>query len=628
MILCIQAYSREDRLEDVPETDEMDQLAGELFDHGEKFGRHLLGWLDRDSGVLKDPVETIYSEGYGPAISAHIFARLHAGSRGENFLEAAARCMDRSLDKLRDPTDNGPFTDIFIFFWALKTLELIERSGISADTERWRAELAELEFEFEPSNTNGYCLMLSTALMYSMLGIRRADMTKAGRWLGIIEGKCGPAGFVDDATRVIKPPVERYPGGPGRLRHKLGKQLVRFGLGRGSSTDIKPIAYHTFSCSVLCEPLVWSVRHPSEELSSLFERMREIAISGGVWISRFAGADGSLSMTERSRDQFWTAGSFAYLLAATGEMDAAEAIERHLHWWSRFFGEDGSCPVTPNMFPASARVGHENYSISTMYVTQGFSFFLDVPEILASGGIKADSISDGKDDQSKPGSTFIDADAGYAHIGSGGSSVGISLRRHAGGFHGGYTPAMGLFNVVIGGSALRPIPNPCYRTWGQGMSMPVRIPGVLNYGVYDGFRAFRGSTNWGPDLTKNTDIEELPGGIAMTGEFQGMTVKKTVTVQERSLTIDYEFSARKRVDGILVTVPILLFDGRNRTGLELEGPVATLRMGGESFRLSCEGGGPWVHNQERSLLSTSGLSSQLYFETSDTRCRIIIERIE
>ena len=84
---------------------------------------------------------------------------------------------------------------------------------------------------------------------------------------------------------------------------------------------------------------------------------------------------------------------------------------------------------------------------------------------------------------------------------------------------------MGLFNVVIGGSALRPIPNPCYRTWGQGMSMPVRIPGVLNYGVYDGFRAFRGSTNWGPDLTKNTDIEELPAGLKIRGTgLRGGTV--------------------------------------------------------------------------------------------------------
>ena len=114
----------------------------------------------------------------------------------------------------------------------------------------------------------------------------------------------------------------------------------------------------------------------------------------------------------------------------------------------------------------------------------------------------------------------------------------------------------------------------------------------------------------------------------MTGEFQGMTVKKSVTVQKRSLTVDYEFRNRKRADRILVTVPVLLFDGRNRTGLEIAGPVAILHMGGESFRLSCEGGGPWVHNQERSLLSTSGLSSQLYFEIGDKRCRIIIERIE
>jgi hypothetical protein len=82
----------------------------------------------------------------------------------------------------------------------------------------------------------------------------------------------------------------------------------RYRLDNPAKKDMKPIAYHLFCCAVLAEPLLWQKRYHAPELNSTLEQIQGIVTQGLKWIVHFVGSDGSFSMTERSRDQFWTAG--------------------------------------------------------------------------------------------------------------------------------------------------------------------------------------------------------------------------------------------------------------------------------------------------------------------------------
>jgi hypothetical protein len=360
------------------------------------------------------------------------------------------------------------------------------------------------------------------------------------------------------------------------------------------------------------------------------ERIRGIVSRGLTWIDHFVAPDGSFSMTERSRDQFWTGGCLVFLYALRRGGQSAVTLNDHHDWWSRFIKEDGTCSVTPNYFSNALRVGFENYSIMTMYDTLGFSYLLDAADI-----ISADRPMDELPETAAANDeTFVDEEAGYVHIRRGTSSAGVSLRRHRGGFYGGYCPAMGMFNVVIGGGRLRPFPAPCYRVEGLGVSMPIRAAGVLSHGVYDGIRAFRGRANWGLDFTSNAGVSSRDDSLMLTKTFNGLKIVKSVRLTDTSIEISYDFQIDRPLDALLVTHPILLSDGKTDTALEIRGAEVTMTLGDETYRLTCAQGYPWSHHQERYLLSTSGITSQLYITVGrgiraggKLECTLLLEKL-
>ena len=60
-----------------------------------------------------------------------------------------------------------------------------------------------------------------------------------------------------------------------------------------------------------------------------------------------------------------------------------------------------------------------------------------------------------------------------------------------------------------------------------------------------------------------------------------------------------------------------------------------MTLDGEKFRLTCEEGYQWSHHQEKHMLSTSGITSQLYVTVgrdirngSELRCSLLLEKLE
>ncbi|GEM_PF-2116615 len=576
-----------------------------LYSAVRDYGDRLLENIDDETGELHDPFETLYGEGYGPALAANIFAGLYVEFDEERYLTGARLSLKRVFDKLRNPTDNSPFTDIFLYFWSLKAYRLLERRRPPGEMERWRELFVGSDYRFSPPNTNGYCLLVSTALAYEMMGFGSARREELDRMVDTISSMQNGSGFIDDAMRRHSGPVENYKRS---FRQMLDKVRFRFGLERSSERDLKPIAYHIFCCAVLAESIMMGEQHEKPELGPYKERIAEIVNGGISWIDKFTGTDGSVSMTERSRDQMWTGMCYAYILALRGTRKSAALMGRHIDWWLRFLKKDGTCSVAPNYFSNGLRVGFEHYSIMSMYVSLGFSYLLDIADVL-SGNRTIDGIVDvgaGGDD------IWVDEEAGYIHIRRGKSSSAVSLRRHHGGYFGGYCPAMGLFNTVIDGSRSRPLPSPCYRVRGLGVAMSIQRSDLANNGVYEGIRAFRGGKSWGSDFTSNARIVESADRLVLAAVHNGIEIVKSIELDDTSLEIAYALKINNRLDKLLVTYPMLMSDGRIETELGIRGPVVTFAFGDENYRLSCKEGYDWIHNQERFFLSTSGITSQLY----------------
>ena len=599
-----------------------------LYEAVRSYGNRLASNIDPETGELHDPFETSYGEGYGPALAAHIFAGLHGEFGEERHLEMARLSMDRVFTKLRRPSDNTPFTDIFLNFWALKAYGLLEGRCPAADTERWAAAFKKIDYHFSPPNTNAHCLLIGTAITHAMHGFRTADADELDSMIQVVNGMQNRLGFIDDATRKHTGPLE-YPRR--NIRHSLDKLRYRFGLSSEGERDIKPIAYHLFSCAVLAESLQGEHWREMPELDRHMKQIGNIVRGGISWIDNFTGPDGSVSMTERSRDQFWTGMCYAYLLALRWPLAAGTTIGAHLDWWLRFLKEDGSCSITPNHFSAGLRVGFEHYSISTMYVSLGFSYLLDIADILSGKR----SIPEPLDIPVSAEETLVDEEAGYAHIRRGRSSAGIALRRHHGGYFGGYCPAMGLFNVVLGGGRSRPLPSPCYRSRGLGMALSTRKSLLLpNNGVYEGFRVIDGGASWGPDSRENASVRESGDRFILAQRHRGLETVKSIRLLDDSLEIAYTFNIMKNINRLLVTYPLLLSDGRIETELQIRGSIVTFAFGDERYRLACAEGYSWHHDQERHLISSSGITSQLYVVVGEgirsggeLHCSLLLERL-
>lgn len=547
----------------------------------QKFADNILGWFDLSDGAFHDPYETYYGEGYGPGVASVVFAHTYNFTGNEKYLKGAVKAINRSFALIDEPEEgHSKFTDLFLKYWSLIGYDGIRDQVSPSLKVKWEKQFSQLPVDFAPSNINGEAMLLSYMINLHLFGIRNADKMILDSHLKQIEAAQNDFGFIDDAF----------------------------------DQDAKPIAYHLFTASLLGHTLALfnkyshiSNDHDMLDMIHFRDRIESVVGKAVRWMDHFTASDGSFTMAERSRDQFWTCGSFVFLQGLRGESICNSSIRSHLEWWFRFLKQDGTISITPNYFPNSWRVGFESYSVMTMYDTLGFALLslfdeVESKDLCIKGLPGAGSFND---------DLFIDQDAGYLHWRSGASSVGVSLRRHSGGYFGGYSPALSIMNLSLNMSRFRPIPNPNYRI------------SESFHGLYEGFRACKSKIarpkaklpkdrTYGPDLTKNADISYKSDKIHFAMEYRDFGLKKSVALNGNSLTVCYRFNLTNSLGSLYIEIPILISDGKNETDYTIRKNKVTIDINKEQYVLICNEGYKWQIDKHVSLLSSSGISRVLY----------------
>ena len=547
--------------------------------------------VDQQTGALRDPHETIYGEGYGPACVAVIAAEAYGWTGDQRQRDLAVSMVKRSLSLVQNPQPhNSSFTHLFLMYYSLLAYEALADNLAPPS----KAELGEgfraILHGYTPANTNGLTMLLCYDVNRALLGLGPWDAQQAEERLDVLTSSQAPSGFIADA--------------PGKNAH--------------------PIAYHLFVTCLLTDTITLADKHPPRDasLAEVISEMRGIRDAGAAWCDHFVAADGSFTMAERSRDQFWTCGSLVFVEAALGR-----SAGRHLDWWTRFVKEDGTVSVTPNFFGNVFRVGFESYSNVSMYNGLGFCYLARAASLLSTNATPAWTL--------KEDSVFVDFDAGYAHVRRSGSSFGVALRRHAQSYYGGYAAPLSPINVSLGGSRRRPLSNPSYRSAGARVESWASRTLVPERGVYEGFLIRHGKQWLGPDWTENASVDATSDGFAFVAQSGPVTVTKRVEISASALSLHYHFETAKPVDEIRVQFPMLVSDGRDKTTYRVARNSVTMSLGDEQYRLTVwPEEAEWDVSQVVYLTSTSGAVRQFSARISgampaggSVECEVKLERL-
>lgn len=524
--------------------------------------------VDKATGALSDPHETMYPEGYGPACLAVVAASAYRWTGRAEYQSLALRMVYRSLERVRDPhPDDSTFTALFLAYYSLLAYDELSPSLPPAV----RADLAEalrtLDHGHRPRNTNGLAMALCYDVNLYLMGLAELDPNQAWERLAQIEEAVGELGFINDAV----------------------------------ARDAHPIAYHLYVASLLSDSIWLAGRAPPghQEAREIIGRMKVVRDRAAVWCDRFIAADGSFTMAERSRDQFWTCGAFVFLQAVRGR-----AAEEHLAWWLRFAKPDGTISVTPNHFPNTFRVGFESYSNVVMYNGLGFCYLARAARALEGGGATP---------LPPPGdSLFWDREAGWLHVVREGSSLGLALRRHGDSFAGGYAAALSPINLSLGGSSRRPLANPSYRSEGAEVEVVARRRLAPERGVYEGVLARSAGRWWGPDWTTNAEVTADASALVFQQEEGPVRVVKSLVLDRRKLRVEYRVTAVEAIEEMWLQFPLLISDGREDTHYRIVGGRVHIGLGDERYTLSLHAAeGAWDLSPVVYLTSTSGAVRQL-----------------
>lgn len=549
--------------------------------------------LDKSSGAFRDPFETIYGEGYGPACAAVVAAEAYRWTADARYCELAVSLIERAFLLVRNPQPyNSTFTHLFLMYYSLLAYEALADELPASTRLHLEEEFRDIAHGREPTNTNGLTMLLCYDVNRALLGLGTWDALDAQRRLDMLRSAVGTSGFINDA--------------PGR--------------------NSQPVAYHLYVTCLLTDTIALAAKRPptDQSLCGIIDAMTGIRNAAAAWCDRFIAADGSFTMTERSRDQFWTCGSLAFVEAALGR-----SADRHVDWWARFVKSDGTISVTPNFFSNALRVGFESYSNVSMYNGLGFAYLaraaalLERTDTTRSWDVEEDMV-------------FVDRDAGYAHVRRSGSSLGIALRRHAESYYGGYAAPLSPINVSLGGSRRRPLANPSYRSAGARVESWRTRSVAPEHGVYEGFLVRRGDQWLGADWTTNASVEEGPKELVFTAESGPVGITKHLALDASALSLRYRFKVAKPIDEIRVQFPMLVSDGRDDTVYSVERNCVTMSLGEERYRLTVlPEHAHWDVSQVVYLTSTSGAVRQLSARISgplsagqSAECEVQLERLE
>jgi rhamnogalacturonyl hydrolase YesR len=505
-------------------------------------------------GRIIDPVAKVEKFYTTPCYAHSVAVLAKAGYPiGNELIESGMKALDVSLADMAAAKAPGGHGDFFT--WPIVfAFELFDASASKERKETWSRNLEEID----PARAYGRYKKPLKANdhrgFYKTFGSHFANnwnlVNTAGEW-GRVQHGVGDPWYVD---------------------YCLTMQLPNFSPHGMYNEDGNPLPYDLFSRYYLTGMLQRGYR------SFVYTTYRDI-LWRGAWTSLFMQSPfGELPTGYRSSHHIWNEAEqavifeiYASACAKAGRMAEAGAFKRAAHLslasiknWIR---PDGSGYIVKNRFPIEARHGYETYSVHTCYNMLAMS-------MLAQAWQCAD---DGIGEKPSP------ADVGgfvvpvldpfhkvFANVG------GNYVEYDTSGDHK-YNPT-GMLRVHLkdGHPQLGPSDGCAPYFSGKENNLAVGPSWRTKDGTWHSLAASR-------DKPKVETLEESPDRVRFRVTYPGVT--QTMTVDRNGVTVE-DLVTVDGIDAMRITLPMLVFDGENRTDVKLKGDAVTLTLAGKSVNFA------------------------------------------
>lgn len=543
-------------------------------------------WMDEETGAIEDRCDTIYSENYTAGTAAVIFANGYNFSGKQEFLDAALKLVRRATVRIKD-MKVAPFARMFIYHYGMMALLMLPEE----ERNKYKGEFADEFLHGEPQdcgtiNLNCAALQLGNELFLEQLGYRAADVAFMEKLMQLMEER-EHDGFLNDAFDL--------------------KDQVNF-----REHDGMPIAYSAFIMLILTS-VMSAIEQWKPEHAAMRERVETLLEKGQQWFNHATSFDGTFAMTERSRHQKFTWGSFVAYQAYAGMADA-DLFAKAFQAWLPYKKEDGTYSLTPNYLPHELRTGYEWYTLVNCYGILGMTG-ISVAERIINRKLHMPRANERKPLPVR--NSYVDTRSGYAFVRNGDDFFAVSLRMH----HGKYSPALCGFHYRIGGNQL-PLAEPRLN--------PSRVAAQPYYqgydlGAWEGFllRDAEGQAVY-PDMTETAAVEWVDNGIVMTVETEKLVCRKSIRLTGSGVEWTYALQAKQAFVSCEHILPLLMTDGRHGTRIERRMEHGwELSYAGRSYKIDCDACDNVIRtpdavysvqnnlSYERSFHSVSGVSASL-----------------
>ncbi|MDP6637427.1 MAG: hypothetical protein QGG42_21220 [Phycisphaerae bacterium] len=490
------------------------------------------------AGRIIDPVEKV-EKYYSTPCYAHAVAVLSAGGRckDKGLLDSGMKAMDVAVSDMagaRAPGGHGDF-----YTWpVMLAYELFAKTAPPARLKSWRKALGDVDrrklYRAGPGANNWNIVNLSGEFLRVSHGMTD-DMAYVEACLAAQKKHFTAAGMYNESGNPL--PYDHFP------RHYLAGMLVKGYRGEH---------YHAFS------DLLWR----------------------GAWMSLFMQSPfGQAPTGYRSSHHIWNEAQqavtfeiYAAQYAKAKRPKEARAFKRaarlSLRSIKQWIRPDGSGYVVKNRYPIEARHGYERYSAHTCYNLLACSMLAQAWRFADDSVVEGPAPAD-------IGGFVIPVLKPFHKIFA--NAAGNYVEYDTSGDHK-YNPT-GLLRIHLkdGHPQLGPSDGcgPYYS--GKGVNLSVGPAWRSNGGKW------RRLADVSKTVPKVAILQQTPGQVRFRVTYPH--VVQTITIDRTGVAIE-DVSGLKGIDAMRVYYPMLVFDGQNKTQVDMKGSAVTLTLDKKSVRFA------------------------------------------
>lgn len=542
------------------------------------------------TGRIIDPVQKKEVQ-YATPCYAHAVAALAASGfdKDPELLASGMLAMDAATTAMAAGKVADNHGDFFTYP-AMLALTLYTKAAPAERVAKWRASLASVDPQKLYSVRRG--------------GNNWAVVNLSGEWLRVAAGLTTGTAYLE--ARLVEQLKNFTPLG---MYNEGGNPLPYDHFPRIFLAGIMQAGYRGASYAA-CRDLVWR----------------------GAWNSLFMmSPNGEFPTGYRSSQHIWNEAESAvtYELysaqyAAAGRPAEAGAFKRAAHLSlqaiQRWLRPDGSGYIVKNRYPIEARHGYEDYSSYSQYnllacsmLAQAWQFadeaIAERPAPADFGGYVIPILEPFHKIFASAGGTYAEFDTRGDHT---------------------YNPT-GLLRVHVkgGNPQLGPSDGCAPKYSGRGVNL------ALGPSWLDAQGTTRSLAELSPATPKVEILSETPAKAAFRVTYEGLkgrgeqgagvTLTETVTVEPAGVTVADELSGAG-VKGLRVNYPMLVFDGLEKTDIQMQGNAVTLRLAGSGVKFAVtEPAGAVLRRTGKELGHRNGMVEPLYAEIAGLRASYRIE---